>query len=78
MRTTKAQSVQRLCHSPLESIIAIGPMFKHLPRNPASDNAMKQTWDPASDNAMKPTCVIAILAYFTLFQPICAKIAAKT
>ena len=25
--------------------------------------------DPASVNAMKQTCVIVILAYFTLFQP---------
>ena len=35
----------------------IGRVFKHLPRNPASVNAMKQT------------CVIVILAYLTLFQP---------
>ena len=35
----------------------IGLAFKHLPRDPASVNAMKQT------------CVIVILAYFTLFQP---------
>ena len=35
----------------------IGRVFKHLPRDPASVNAMKQT------------CVIVILAYFTLFQP---------
>ena len=31
--------------------------FKHLPRDPASVYALKQT------------CVIVILAYFTLFQP---------
>ena len=35
----------------------IGRVFKHLPR------------DPASVNAMNKTCVIVILAYFTLFQP---------
>ena len=35
----------------------IGRVFKHLPRDPVSVNAMKQT------------CVIVILAYFTLFQP---------
>ena len=35
----------------------IGLVFKHLPRDPASVNAMKQT------------CVIVILAYFTIFQP---------
>ena len=35
----------------------IGRVFKHLPRDPASVNAMKQT------------CVIVILAYFTLLQP---------
>ena len=35
----------------------IGRVFKHLPRDPASVNAMKQT------------CVIVILAYFTLFHP---------
>ena len=34
----------------------IGGVFKHLPR------------DPASVNAMKLTCVIVILAYFTLLQ----------
>ena len=34
----------------------IGRVFKHGPRDPASVNAMKQT------------CVIVILAYFTLFQ----------
>ena len=33
------------------------PSFQHHPRDPASVNAMKQT------------CVIVILAYFTLFQP---------
>ena len=35
----------------------IGRVFKHLPSDPASVNAMKQT------------CVIVTLAYFTLFQP---------
>ena len=35
----------------------IGGVLKHLPRDPASVNAMKQT------------CVIVILAYFTLYQP---------
>ena len=49
----------------------IGRVFKHLPRDPASVNVMKQT------------CVIVILAYFTLFQiansnPICTENAAKT
>ena len=34
----------------------LGRVFKHRPRDPASVNAMKQT------------CVIVILAYFTLFQ----------
>ena len=34
-----------------------GRVFKHLPR------------DPVSVNAMKKTCVIVILAYFKLFQP---------
>ena len=34
----------------------IGHLLKHVPRDPASVNAMKQT------------CVIVILAYFTLFQ----------
>ena len=34
----------------------IGRVIKHLPRDPASVNAMKQT------------CVLVILAYFTLFQ----------
>ena len=33
------------------------PRVQHHPRDPASVNAMKQT------------CVIVILAYFTLFQP---------
>ena len=45
----------------------IGRVFKHLPRDPASVNAMKQT------------CVIVILAYFTLFlNPIRTENAAKT
>ena len=35
----------------------IGRMLKHLPRDPESVNAMKQT------------CVIVHLVYFTLFQP---------
>ena len=35
----------------------IGWVFKHLPRDQASINAMKQTY------------VIDIIAYFTLFQP---------
>ena len=35
----------------------IDRVLKHVPRDPASVNAMKQT------------CVILILAYFTLFQP---------
>ena len=35
----------------------IGQVLKHLPRDPASVNAMKQTY------------VIVICAYFTLFQP---------
>ena len=35
----------------------IGRMLKHLPRDEASVNAMKQTY------------VIVIFAYFTLFQP---------
>ena len=35
----------------------IDRVFKHLLRDPASVNTMKQT------------CVITILAYFTLFQP---------
>ena len=35
----------------------IGRVFKHLMRDPASVIAMKQT------------CVIVILAYFTLFKP---------
>ena len=34
--------------------------------------------DTASVNAMKQTCVIIILAYFTLFQPICTENTAKT
>ena len=33
------------------------PSVRHHPRDPASVNVMKQT------------CVIVILAYFTLFQP---------
>ena len=41
-------------------------VFKHLPRDPASVNAMKQT------------CVIIILAYFTLFLPNSHQHAAKT
>ena len=44
----------------------IGRVFKHLSRDPASVNAMKQT------------CVIIILAYFTLFQPYSTESAAKT
>ena len=40
-----------------------GQVLKHLLRDPASVNAMKQT------------CVIVILAYFTVFQP---KFALKT
>ena len=44
----------------------IGQVFKHLPRVPASGNAMKQT------------CVIVILTYFTLFNPCCTENAAKT
>ena len=36
---------------------SIGRVLKHLPRDPTSINAMKQT------------CVIVILAYFTLLQP---------
>ena len=35
----------------------VGRVLKHLPRDGASVNAMKQT------------CAIIILAYFTLFQP---------
>ena len=35
----------------------IGRVFKHLPRDPASVNAMKQI------------CVMVVLAYFTLFHP---------
>ena len=35
----------------------IGRVLKHIPRDLVSVNAMKQT------------CVIVILAYFTLFQP---------
>ena len=35
----------------------IGRVFKHLPTDPLSVNAMKQTW------------VIVILAYFNLFKP---------
>ena len=35
-----------------------GPVFKHLPREPASVNAMKQT------------CVIVILAYLPYSNPI--------
>ena len=35
----------------------VSRVLKHLPRDAASVNAMKQT------------CVIVILAYFTLFQP---------
>ena len=35
----------------------IGQVLKHL------------LSDPASVNAMKQTCVVVILAYFTLFQP---------
>ena len=41
-------------------------MFKHLPRDPPSVNAMKQT------------CLIVILAYFTLSSTICTENAAKT
>ena len=35
----------------------IGRVFKHLPKDPASVNAMKQA------------CVIVIRAYFTVFHP---------
>ena len=34
--------------------------------------------DPASVNAMKQTCVIVILAYFTLFKPNSTENTAKT
>ena len=44
----------------------IGRVLKHLRRDPASVNAMKQT------------CVIVILAYVTLFQPIRTENAVKT
>ena len=44
----------------------IGRVIKHLPR------------DPANVNAMKHTCVIVILAYFTLFQQIRTENAANT
>ena len=44
----------------------IGRVIKHLPRDPASVNAMKQT------------CMIVILADFTLFQQIRSENAAKT
>ena len=43
----------------------IGRVFKDLPRELASVNAMKQTR------------VIVILAYFTFFNPICSENAAK-
>ena len=44
----------------------IGRVFKHLLRDLASVNAMKQTYS------------IVILAYFTFFNPICTENAAKT
>ena len=44
----------------------IGGVFKHLPRDPASVNAMKQT------------CVIVILAYLPYSNPIRMENAAKT
>ena len=41
-------------------------LFEHEADRPSVQHHPR---DPASVNAMKKTCVIAILAYFTLFQP---------
>ena len=40
-------------------------LFEHEADRPSVQHHPR---DPASVNAMKQTCVIAILAYFTLFQ----------
>ena len=41
-------------------------LFEHEADRPSVQHHPK---DPASVNAMKQTCMIVILAYFTLFQP---------
>ena len=41
-------------------------LFEHEADRPSVQHHPR---DPASVNAMKQTCVIFILAYFTLFQP---------
>ena len=41
-------------------------LFEHKADKPSVQHNPR---DPASVNAMKQTCVMAILAYFTLFQP---------
>ena len=41
-------------------------LFEHEADRPSVQHHPR---DPASVNAMKQTCVIVILAYFTLFQP---------
>ena len=43
-----------------------GMLFEHEADRPSVQHHPR---DPASVNAMKQTCVIVILAYFTLFQP---------
>ena len=41
-------------------------VFEHEADRPSVQHHSR---DPESVNAMKQTCVIVILAYFTLFQP---------
>ena len=41
-------------------------LFEHEADRPSVQHHLR---DPASVNAKKQTCVIVILAYFTLFQP---------
>ena len=41
-------------------------LFEHEADRPS---VQRHPRDPASVNAMKQTCVIVILAYFTLFKP---------
>ena len=50
-------------------------LFEHEADRPSVQHHPR---DPASVNAMKQTCVIVILAYFTLFQLIRTENAAKT
>ena len=71
----------RHCHCQLKRLLNIGithvfscinicrgprMLFEHEADRPSVQHHPR---DPASVNAMKQTCVIVILAYFTLFQP---------